>query len=168
MRAIFKIRQALAQAIQEDLARNHEFAHERVGFIACRAAQIQDGIMVLAETYQPVADDNYLEDESVGALISGSAIRAAMQISLDSGAGMFHVHMHEHIGVPRPSRVDLEDSKKFVPDFFNVAPFMPHGTVILSKDKAFGLCWLGKEHKPIHFDMVMISGAPIRLVDIRI
>ena len=168
MRAIFKIHQTLAQRIRDDLSRGHDFAHERVGFITCRAAQIQDGIMVLAELYHPVADENYLEDESVGALINGSAIRAAMQISLSCGAGMFHVHMHEHFGVPRPSHVDLEDSKKFVPDFFNVTPHMPHGTVILSKDRAFGMCWIGKEKEPTYFSMIIMSGAPIRLVDFRI
>jgi hypothetical protein len=113
------------QGIQEDLARRHKFAHERVGFVTCRAAEIQNGIMVLAESYYPVADENYLQDDSVGAVINGSAIRAAMQTSLDGGAGMFHIHMHEHFGIPRPSRVDLEDSRRFIPDFFNVTPHMP-------------------------------------------
>ena len=97
MRAVFKVHQTLAQSIRNDLSRGHEVAHERVGFISCRAAQIQDGIMVLAESYHPVADGDYLEDENVGALINGSAIRAAMQISLNGGVGMFHVHMHEHL-----------------------------------------------------------------------
>lgn len=140
MKAVFKIHQALMRTIQEDLALSHERAHERVGFVACRAAQIEDGVMVLAESYYPVDDENYLEDTSVGALINGSAIRAALQISLNKNVGMFHVHMHEHFGNPRLSRVDLEDSRKLIPDFFNVTPFMPHGTVILSKDRAFGLC----------------------------
>jgi hypothetical protein len=141
---------------------------KRVGFINCRAAQIRDGVMVLAESYQPIADGDYVRDSAVGARINGSAIRAAMQSSLNSGAGIFHVHMHAHFGVPRPSRTDVEETKKLAPDFFNVTPSMPHGAVILSKDQAFGLCWLGKDSIPIHFDMISITGAPIRLVDIRI
>ena len=91
-----------------------------------------------------------------------------MQVSLSKGVGMFHVHAHDHFGVPRPSITDTEESEKFVPDFFNVTPSMPHGIIILSKDQAFGLCWLGKGRGTIEFDMIMVSGAPIRLVDIRL
>jgi hypothetical protein len=168
MKAVFKIRQDLTKNIQRDLARKHKFAYERVGFIKCRAAQIHDGIMVLAESYHPVGDDDYLEDETVGAAIDGAAIRTAMQISLNGSAGMFHVHMHDHFGHPRPSRVDIEDSKKFIPDFFNVTPSMPNGTIILSKDRACGTCWISRERAPIPFNVIMLAGAPIRLVDFRI
>jgi hypothetical protein len=168
MRAIFKIRRDLMQSVQKDLARAHKLAHERVGFVACRAAAIQNGILVLATAYYPVADENYLQNDSVGAVINGSAIRAAMQISLNRGVGMFHIHVHEHFGTPRPSRVDQEDSRRFIPDFFNVTPHMPHGTVILSKDRACGPCWIDRRREAIPFDIIMISGAPIRLMDFRV
>ena len=168
MRAIFKMHASLGCAIRSDLDRAHEFAYERAGFIECRAAEIQNGIMLLAQSYQPIADNNYLRDSSVGARINGSAIRAAMQVSLSKGVGMFHVHAHDHFGIPKPSITDAEESNKFVPDFFNVTPSVPHGIIILSKDQAFGLCWLGKEREPVRFDMIMVSGAPIRLVDIRL
>jgi hypothetical protein len=168
MKVIFKMHSSLRSAIHKDLERPHEFAYERAGFIECGAAQIENGIMVLAQSYQSIADDDYLRDNRVGARINGHAIRAAMQLSLDKRAGIFHVHLHEHVGVPRPSNTDIQESKKLVPDFFNVTPSMPHGTMIFSKDRAFGLCWLGKECAPIHFDMIVISGAPVRLVDIRI
>lgn len=168
MRAILKMHSSLAQAIRDDLERPHQFAFERAGFIECRAAEIQNGIMVLAQSYHPIADNDYVPDEKVGARINGSAIRSAMQTSLNSGAGIFHVHMHEHAGIPRPSRIDLVEGGKLIPDFFSVTPTAPHGMIILSTDEAFGLCWLGRAKTLLPFSVIMISGAPIHLVDIRL
>lgn len=124
--------------------------------------------MVFAQSYEPVADDHYLHDETTGARINGHALRKALQESLSNETGIFHVHMHEHKGVPQPSRTDLIESKKFAPDFFNVTPRLPHGTLILSEDQAFGLCWLGRQTPPRSFDRIEITGAPYRIVDIRI
>ena len=66
MRAIFKMHASLGCTIRSDLDRAHEFAYERAGFIECRAATIQNGIMLLAQSYQPISDNNYLRDSSVG------------------------------------------------------------------------------------------------------
>jgi hypothetical protein len=168
MKLLFKMHWSLWRAILEDLKRPHEFAFERVGFVSCRAAAIKDGVMVLAASYQTVADENYLEDKKVGARINGAALREAMQTSLDQNAGMFHVHLHEHKGQPRPSTIDRIESRKFIPDFFNVTPNLPHGTIILSEDSAIGNCWLGKECQPQSFNQIIFSGAPLRLIDVLI
>lgn len=122
--------------------------------------------MVLAESYDPVADDNYVKDVEVGGRINGAAIRAALQVSLTKRAGLFYVHMHEHKGSPRPSRTDIVESQKLVPDFFNATPSMPHGILILSEDSAFGLCWVGKSNvRP--FDRIEFVGSPLTLIDFR-
>jgi hypothetical protein len=149
----------------EDLRRPHLFASERMGFLCCRAAESQTGIMVLAESYNGIADDHYIEDFSVGARIDGNAIRSALQTSLEKSAGLFHVHMHEHKGAPFPSKTDLDDGKKLIPDFFNVTPSMPHGMLILSEDSASGLCWLRKTLEPRVFDRIEFVGSPYRIVD---
>lgn len=121
-------------------------------------------MLVIPEIYHPVNDDHYVPSETMGALVNSAAIRAALQISLKYGAGIFHVHVHEHLGIPRPSLIDRIESNKFVPDFFNVTPHMPHGAIILSMDAASGVLWQGKTAEPREFEQIQIIGAPIRLV----
>jgi hypothetical protein len=160
----FKITSQLLRAVREDLRCPHRFAHERVGFVSCRAAALPDhGILVLAESYHPVADEDYIDDNSIGALIGSAGIRKALQVGLSNNAGMFHIHIHEHLGVPRFSGIDLKESAKFVPDFFNVAPNMLHGAIVLSKNAATGLCWLTKDQLPVSFDEISFIGAPLRM-----
>jgi hypothetical protein len=166
MTMLFKMNWSLRRAAMEDLRRPHSFAYERVGFIGCRAATINNGIMIIAESYDRVADENYIRDRRVGARINGDAIRMALQLSLTQGVGLFHVHVHEHKGTPRPSSTDLHESKKFVPDFFNVTPTMPHGTLILSEDSAFGLCWVGKRLEPKIIDRIEFVGSPLNMMDV--
>lgn len=166
MNLLFKMNWSLRRAAIEDLRRPHSFAYERVGFLGCRAATIGNGIMIIAESYERVSDESYIRDRHVGARINGDAIRMALQLSLTKCVGLFHVHMHEHKGIPRPSRTDLDESKKFVPDFFNVTPTMPHGTLILSEDSAFGLCWAGKHLGPKIIDRIEFVGSPLNMVDV--
>jgi hypothetical protein len=156
---------SLHRAIVEDLSQRHAFALERVGFIQTKAANLSDGIIVLASAYIPVADENYVRDDFVGARINSAAIRAAMQVSLTNDAGIFHVHMHEHPGRPLPSKTDWDSDSKLMPDFFNVNAGQPHGTLILSHDHAFGLCWTSKSSEPRKFDQIIISGAPTRIYE---
>src|SRR5205085_10948833 len=151
-----------------DLKRPHGFAHERIGFFYCRAAFSNSGLIVLAESYCAVADEHYIKDRMVGARINGHAIREALQESLRNGAGIFYAHMHEHRGAPQPSRTDTDESYKLVPDFFNVTPSMPHGTLILSEDNAIGHCWIGKKLMPKQFDRIEFVGAPYQIIDISI
>ncbi len=165
---LFKMNWSMRRAAIQDLSRPHKFAYERVGFLCCRTAAINHGLMVLAESYAPVTDENYIRDDGVGARINSAAIRDALQLSLTKEAGIFHIHMHDHIGPPLPSKTDLVEAAKLVPDFFNVTPRMPHGTIILSRDSAFGLCWDGKSSQPAIFNRIEFVGSPFRMVDIRI
>jgi hypothetical protein len=167
MRLMFKMHWSLRRAMTEDLQRPHEFAYERVGFVGCRAAAITGGILILAASYKGVADENYLRDKTVGARINGSALREALQTSLTERAAMFHVHLHEHNGQPAPSFTDTKESRKFIPDFFNVTPALPHGTLILSEDSATGHCWVSKTAKPAAFDQIIFSGAPLQLINVQ-
>lgn len=165
MNVIFRAKNELFAHVRSDLKRRHAFAAERVGFLACQATRIDGGLLILAASYDPVSDDDYLNDPRAAAMMGPSAIRKAMQKAYNGGAqnvSIFHIHMHEHRGLPGFSSIDLAESRKFVPDFFNVAPLMPHGAIVLSYDKAAGACWLAQDHEPVaikHFEMV---GAPMK------
>jgi len=65
-------------------------------------------------------------------MVGSAAISKALEIAYGSKASMFHVHLHEHLGTPRFSPTDTRESAKFVPDFFKVAPGMPHGAIVWS------------------------------------
>jgi|SRR5579872_2356570 len=142
MRTIFRSTDRFLGDVRQDLARPHTFAAERVGFISIRAANTQNTLVLLAEGYHPVADEDYLDDPAVGAMMGQEAIRKALNIALMQPVGMIHVHMHEHRGRPNFSTTDRREQLKFVPDFFKVRPQMPHGAIVLSHDMANGRLWL--------------------------
>src|SRR5262249_4476840 len=98
-------------------------------------------------------------------MMGPSAIRKAMQRAYHAGAqdiGLFHVHMHGHAGLPGFSRVDVTEYARFVPDFFNAAPTMVHGAVVLSIDLAIGLCWRARESQPERIARFASVGAPLK------
>ena len=73
---------------------------------------------------------------------------------------MFHVHRHEHRGLPRFSHVDITEATRFVPDFWKVQPTFPHGVLVLSHDRMHGLCWLPSARTPSAFVSYMVVGFP--------
>jgi hypothetical protein len=147
----FKIARHLLEDIRRDLARPHSFAHERVGFISAGLSSADDDLWVLARAYRPVADDEYLRDPSVGAMMGPEAIRKAIQWALSDGVAIFHVHTHGGRGRPGFSGIDLREQAKFVPSFFQVTRKCPHGALVLSDNSAFGNIWLDgrKSGEPI-------------------
>ncbi|UFW90473.1 hypothetical protein BjapCC829_18825 [Bradyrhizobium barranii] len=140
----FKITSALITTVRDDLRRPHPFAHERVGFITAGLAAAHDSLLILARSYEPLRDDEYLRDERVGAMMSEQAIRRARQAAMDSHAAVFHVHTHGGFGIPGFSGVDDRENAKFVPNFVSVAPQSVHGAIVLSDTAAFGQVWVGR------------------------
>ena len=162
MKVRFKITTGLLTAIRSDLRRPHRFARERVGFISAGLSAVDDGVLVLAREYRPVADDEYLNDPTVGAMMGPDAIRNALQWALQDGVAMFHVHTHGGHGIPGFSGIDLRENAKFVPDFFKVAPQCAHGAIVLSDTAAYGLVWFGRP-KPRDFITSFVEvGVPLR------
>ena len=158
----FKMTCQLFFEIQGDLHRRHPFAHERVGFVGAGLALHGDCCTVLAHSYAPVADEDYLDDPSVGAMMGPDAMYKAMAWAFGLGVALFHIHTHGGSGVPGFSGVDIRESGKFVPDFFKVRPERPHGAIVLSNTHAFGRIWLGRKDAPHTIDEFHLVGPPCR------
>lgn len=161
MKIRFKIMQSLLASIRADLRRPHGIAHERIGFVAAGLAGAHDELLILAREYRPVSDDDYLDDRSVGAMISAAAIRKARQWAMDSRGAIFHVHTHGGDGVPGFSHVDNRENAKFIPNFVSVAPHSVHGAIVLSDTAAFGQVWIERAGPHPFITMFNAVGAPI-------
>jgi hypothetical protein len=150
MKLLFRATEPFMTGVRHDLERKHPFAHERIGFITIRAAAGADHLLLLAEDYYPVADEDYVDDPRVGARIGQEALRKALNLALLNPVGVFHVHMHL---VPERlwfSRIDLTEQLNYVPDFFKVRSTMPHGAIVLSPHSEAGQAWVNaREIVPI-------------------
>jgi hypothetical protein len=165
MRIHFKLTRRLHNQILDDLGRPHAFAAERVGFISCRPASTPTGLVLLAASYEPVADEHYLPDESVGAMMGPDASRTALRFSYNHHVSMFHVHLHDHTGVPGFSKTDVRETANFIPDFFHVQPSLPHGAIILSRDSAAGRCWIARSQSPVRISKITFVGTPLSFIE---
>lgn len=165
MKIEFRMSQSLFQSIHTDLSRKHTFAAERVGFIACASGALDDGgLVLLAESYLPILDEHYVDDPRAAATMGSAAIRSALQTAYNRPVSMFHVHRHEHRGVPRFSDIDIRESRRFVPDFFKVQPKRSHGVIVLSHDSVTGLCWNPGANNPVAINKFVVVGRPITTV----
>jgi hypothetical protein len=158
----FKITTALLATIRIDLRRQHPFAHERVGFISAGLSAVGRDVFILARSYRPVADEDYLRDASVGAMMGPEAIRKALQWAMQDGHALFHVHTHGGRGVPGFSGIDVRENAKFVPDFCKVAPQCVHGAIVLSDNAARGQVWLNRKRPHTFIAQFTEVGAPLR------
>ena len=158
----FKITAELLAKIRADLHRPHQFAAERVGFISVGMASSRDGIVLLAQGYRAVAEEDYVPDDAVPVMMGPGAIRKAMQWALTNKVGIFHVHTHGGTSIPFFSSIDLQESAKFVPSFLNVAAERAHGAIVLSETAARGQVWLGRDGRPVDISEFVEIGAPSR------
>jgi hypothetical protein len=162
MTSMFRITSGLLRRVHEDLSRSHPFAAERVAFLTCKTARLdRQGVVVLAQAVHSVADEDYERSSTMGALLGSAAFRKILQYGYGRNLSIFHVHRHEHFGRPGFSRVDVEESAKYVPDFFKVCPQQVHGTVVLSHNSAAGLIWHGMKAKPGRIDRFAFVGYPL-------
>lgn len=165
MKILFKITKQLLNEVKTKLERPHPFAFERVGFVLCRAGALEDGgVVILAHSMHDVADDDYLDDPNVGATMGPAAIRKALQGAYNQKVSVFHVHLHAHSGKPSFSRVDSSETTKFVPDFWNVQPDLPHGAIVFSEDSACGRCWVPRRREAVEISQFTIVGLPTRRI----
>lgn len=158
-----KVPSALLHEIHQDLSRPHSFAAERAGFLTCgTATEAGGGQILLAHRWHGIADEDYVDDPTVGVAIGGSAFRKILQYAYNNPASILHVHRHEHRGAPRFSPIDLRSASEYVPSFFNVQRAMPHGIVVLSFDHAAGKVWEFGRSAPRPIDVFQVVGYPLR------
>jgi hypothetical protein len=163
MRIVFRLTKRLLEKVHARLEQSHPVAFERVGFLLCRSGLLDDGgVVILAHDLYDVADEDYLDDPGVGAMMGPNAIRKALQASYNRQASMFHVHLHLHRGKPHFSGVDESETAKFVPDFWNVQPELPHGAIVFSTDSACGKCWIPGLEAPVEISQFSVVGIPTR------
>lgn len=135
---ILKIPKGLFEQIRVDLQRPHSYAFERIGLLGTKHKQLKDGtVLIFAVDYFPVDDDNYIDDEEVGARINSDAIRKAMQYVLDSGNGCIHVHYHSFsYSIPKFSNTDLTDNPEIVKSFTYVNKSQVHGMLVIGNNSS--------------------------------
>lgn len=147
-----------------DLERPHPFAFERVGFLYAKTSVLADGTrLVLANNYQPVADGDYIADNTVGAKIGRSAIRSAMQEIYDLGCGAFHVHLHNHTGKPSPSGTDRQGLPPVAQSLSNIAKSEVCGILILSRDSFYATVQIARTNDMTLADSIVTTGYPMAL-----
>lgn len=161
MTILLRLRRDLFDAVHADLHRPHRFADERVGFLYGPIALLSARCaLVLPTRYEPVPDEDYLDDPTVGACINTDAMRRAVRTTHASGACCFHVHVHDHNGAPYPSGVDQALVRRFMPALHAVAPAARHGGIVLSRDAATTIVWSHTTQQLEHA-RVSIVGAPM-------
>jgi len=131
----------MVEEARSDLRRPHPFARERVGWMAFKPAMAGNNLLLLGQSYHPVADEHYVDDETVGARIGVEAMTAAIGICHRLKCSMFHVHEHGGRGTPRFSHIDISEQPKLVFDFFAIRRGFPHGALVLSENGMAGRVW---------------------------
>ena len=165
MRIVLRIPAGLHLSVLDDLRRPHSFAGERVGFLFCRFCSTPRGSLLLAHTYTPIKDDQYVNDQSAGAVFDSSAIRDAMQITLSESATALHVHLHDHVGIPRMSGIDVREMQALMPCFVNLCPERVHGALVLSANCAFGKMWgTALPERGIQIERITSVGGTVRFL----
>lgn len=162
----FKIPKLLAQEIKNDLMRSHPFAFERVGFVFTRLNPSQDGKnqIILATAYEPVPDEDYINDPDVGARINSTAIRRVMQRVLTTGEGAFHVHIHDHDDEPSLSYTDKKELRPMMQSIRNAAPQSAHGLLVFSRDAAYSEALLPKTQQFRSIAKIIVIGFALGLL----
>ena len=154
-----KLTAKLYEGILNDLRRPHEFAAERVGFCQVRQTQTNKGALLLVVGYWPVADEHYIPNPSIGARIGEQAITAAVHLAYQgrqTSTGVFHVHLHDHKGLPAMSRVDRSSIPQIVDGLQQTNANAPHGFIIFSTNHAFA-CATTAQSKIILDEVNLIS-----------
>lgn len=159
-----RMTRAFWDALQADLRRSHAFAAERVAFAFGRRGAAPCGDVIVLSTFAPVDDGDYEDDPYVGARIGAQAIHKGLKQAALLRAAAFHVHLHDHHGMPWFSRTDLRELPPVMDPFQHVVREQPRGLLLLSEDDCVGLVWYPSTIKPSAISDVSVVGAPMRLL----
>jgi hypothetical protein len=169
MKIEIRLTGSLHAEIVRDLGRPHPFAAERVGFVFGRAGSLAGGgNLVLLNRYHAIPDDQYLEDETVGARIGSKALTWAMQAvyyGRPAREGIFHIHLHPHQGKTGMSGTDKREIPRLMPGFQSVGREAMHGVIILSRDHGMGWVWLPGRKGPVVAGAISVIGKPLGIFE---
>jgi len=158
--SILRIPRSLYDSMYRDLHRPHPFAMERVGFFSTNTLKIgSEFTLIIVTAYHSVPDDQYINDPHVGAKISSSTIREAMQRILSTGHGCLHVHLHGFD--PSPSYTDLNSLPEVAKAFHNANPETASGYAIFSRVSFFCEISIGNKYTPFRVDQMNVVGYPM-------
>lgn len=158
MRVLFRATTSLIQRARADLARPHEFAAERIGWLSTKAAVAGDTLLLLGLDYHSISDSDYVRDPSIGARIGEDAITQSLNLALRQRAGIFNIHSHGGNGTPLFSQTDVHEHPNLVSSLLPVQGAFPHGALLFSDDQLAGLVWLSR-NRAREIDEVQIVGA---------
>jgi hypothetical protein len=160
---IVRLTRGFFDEVRSDLRRPHACAAERLGFVLCKWTASQKEIVVYPLHYLPIQDEHYVDAPSVGAQIDSSAIRAALQATLDRRAACLHVHLHPP-RMPYFSDLDLEEQDKLIPSFAAINPAAPHGAIVMWGDgSASARVWPPGSRTSVMATRVSVIGYPMAL-----
>lgn len=166
MNVTVKVMAELHERVLADLRRPHAIAYERVGFLSAKVGNRNgENLLVFLVDYFPVPDECYIKDVEVGARIDSVAIRMAMQHVLDTGNGIFHVHLHDWTGEPGFSPTDLREIPPIIDSCRKLLVTTAHGIFVLSADKADCLVWTPSVAEPILANRISAVGHPLRFLE---
>lgn len=166
MKLVVKLSGPLYSEIKADLARPHQFAFERVGFVHGRLTDGASCKLLLLTTYHAVPDSHYIDDASVGARIGPDSVAWAMRAAYRgraTGEGLFHVHVHAHRGEPMMSATDARELPALVPGLQAVSRDCAHGIIILSDDHGASWVWLPYATEATRVDALNVVGVPLQV-----
>ncbi len=161
MNTIVKIPRSILTRALVDLQRPHAFASERVGFFSTKRTITTSCVLIHCVDYNPVDDDHYVRDDSVGVRIGPRAITVAMSRSLTSSVGQIHVHFHGGTGLPLPSSVDRQELPGVMRSLENANENATHGWMVLSNNDAWAAL-SNNGTKILDAPPVSIVGFPIK------
>jgi hypothetical protein len=165
MKVSIRIPAECYMAALDDLHRAHPFAAERIGFFSTAFGSTdRDGVVVCVTRYHAIPDEDYVDDPCAGARINSKAIRSSLQRILDEKSGQLHVHLHWHLGIPRPSMMDNRELPPFVKSMVAAANNQVHGGLILSRDSGSATLWLPGNSKPRPSARISVVGFPMRFL----
>lgn len=164
-----RIQRPLVERMKADLRRPHPFAAERVGFLSVAVGRGErDELLILGVEYRAVAEEHYVQDSQVGVRIGVGAIREALERIRVSGHGLFHVHLHDHPGLPNFSGTDRREQPRLVEGFRRVGRHVPHGMMVLSANSASAWVWLPGEDAPVLPEQITFVGYPLTIIGPRV
>lgn len=162
MTVAIRFARSLFDRIRADLSRPHPFAAERIGF--AYGDLVDAGTrLILMTAYEPVGDDDYIDDPMCGARIDSQAIRTAMQGVLNRRQGAFHVHMHRWPGQPFLSKTDAAEIPDIVTGLRRVGTTFANGILLLHDIECAGWVWLPGAESPVEADSVSVVGFPFHI-----